>query len=87
MILLGSWGLYHPLQPAGTLGAREHPPPPPRSLWDPPAEVTFLTSPYVHDDGALPRIVQPHDEEGHLPGGQQQGVSSPQARCAPHSSV
>lgn len=38
MILLESWGLYHPLQPTGTLGAREHNLPPPHSLWDPPQQ-------------------------------------------------
>lgn len=38
MILLGSWGWYHPLQPTGTLGAREHNLPPATLLVGPPQQ-------------------------------------------------
>ena len=45
--------------------------------------VLLLTSLYVHDDGGFPCVVQPHDEEGHLPGERQQRVSTPEKGCAP----
>lgn len=53
----------------------------------PPAEAgigaeLLLTSLYVHNDGGFSRVVQPHDEEGHLPGEGQQRVSIPEKACA-----